>query len=297
MGNKANKSATVKKGTTATVNAIGEMVESQIGQEGDEIEIKYSSIIGEGGFSTVYKVKETKSSRNRRNTSQSKSPKKSYAIKRMICKDDEWIIRCEEEIKMHRICVHTNVLPLLACSSVRKPRGITEYLLMLPLCSRGGLQDSIDCANNVSIKRNQKISAFTESECLSIFSSICKGVKALHSAGFTHRDLKPANILFSTDNIPMVMDLGSCAKTPIFIETSRDADLLYDTASVHSTPSYRAPELFMTAYPCDIGVGTDVWSLGCILYAMLFGRSPFEFGQGGSFERLAVMVRSFYLHF
>jgi serine/threonine protein kinase len=65
--------------------------------------------------------------------------------------------------------------------------------------------------------------------------------------------------------------------------------MLADTAATHSTPTYRAPELFDCPCPGVVDEKTDVWSLGCMLYCMAFGRSPFEFGPGGSFERLAVM--------
>ena len=73
--------------------------------------------------------------------------------------------------------------------------------------------------------------------------------------------------------------------------------MLADAAAEKSTPTYRAPELFDCTHliPHCIGPETDLWSLGCLLYAMAFGRSPFEFGPRGSFERLAVMNAS--VHF
>ena len=297
MGNKSSRrsiATTPKNGTKSTLSGCAPFC-----AEGTPIHIKYSSKIGEGGFSTVFKVKETKASFRRRGISKQKQKKTTavFAVKRMVCKDDEWIIRCEEEIKMHRVCVHTNILPLLATSSVRCGRSATEYLLLLPLCPRGSLQDAIDRAGSLNTRSgNVPTSAFTEAECFSLFVSVCEGVQQIHSSGFSHRDLKPANVLFSANNVPMVMDLGSCVKSPTMISSSLDADMLYDNASVHSTPSYRAPELFMTTYPCSVGCETDVWSLGCLLYAMAFGRSPFEFGPGGTFERLAVMNGNVHFH-
>ena len=208
-----------------------------------------------------------------------------------MCKDDDWIVSVEHEIKMHRLCGnHPNILPLLASAVVNAGRGVREYYLLLPLCSGGSIQDAIDAASPGT-------SAFTVKDCLEIFAELAGGVQAMHDIGFCHRDVKPSNIMFLPNGRPQLMDLGSCALVNMDIQNMKEAAMLADTAAEKSTPTYRAPELFDCAHliPHCVGPETDVWSLGCVLYAMAFGRSPFEFGPHGSFERLAVMNAS--VHF
>ena len=51
---------------------------------------------------------------------------------------------------------------------------------------------------------------------------------------------------------------------------------LQDHAAEHCSMAYRAPELFDVQSDAMIDARTDVWSLGCLLFAMAFGYSPFE---------------------
>lgn len=49
-----------------------------------------------------------------------------------------------------------------------------------------------------------------------------------------------------------------------------------DEAAQFCTVSYRAPELFDPPSNALLDSRTDVWSLGCLLFAMKYGYSPFE---------------------
>ena len=60
------------------------------------------------------------------------------------------------------------------------------------------------------------------------------------------------------------------------ISSRSEALLLQDEAAQFCTVSYRAPELFDVASQAVIDARTDVWSLGCLLYCIAFGYSPFE---------------------
>ncbi|KAL6811337.1 kinase-like domain-containing protein [Trichoderma sp. SZMC 28013] len=94
---------------------------------------------------------------------------------------------------------------------------------------------------------------------------------------YAHRDIKPGNIMIDdSGSIPILMDLGSVAASPTPVTSQSLALQIQDTAAEHSTMPYRAPELFDVRTGTVVDTKTDIWSLGCTLYACLVGKSPFE---------------------
>lgn len=75
---------------------------------------------------------------------------------------------------------------------------------------------------------------------------------------------------------PVLMDLGSVAPSPIPVTSQSMALQIQDTAAEHSTMPYRAPELFDVRTGAVVDTKSDIWSMGCTLYACLVGKSPFE---------------------
>ncbi len=99
---------------------------------------------------------------------------------------------------------------------------------------------------------------------------VCDAAHAIHEAGLVHRDLKPENIIVGPDDRIKVLDLG-LAKWG----TAEDAPLrtaLSRGTGTAGTPGYMAPEQVRGA---DVDGRADVFSLGVILYELLFGRMPF----------------------
>jgi serine/threonine kinase 16 len=94
----------------------------------------------------------------------------------------------------------------------------------------------------------------------------------------SHRFIqKTGNIMIDdSGSIPILMDLGSVAPSPIPVTSQSLALQIQDQAAEHSTMPYRAPELFDVRTGSVIDTKTDIWSLGCTLYACLVGKSPFE---------------------
>ena len=87
---------------------------------------------------------------------------------------------------------------------------------------------------------------------------------------------QPHNILLDRDMTPVLMDFGSCTPARVSVSNMREAQYLQDTAAERSSMCYRPPELFQVSSNCDIDERTDIWSLGCLLYAMMCGHSPYD---------------------
>ena len=107
----------------------------------------------------------------------------------------------------------------------------------------------------------------TSSETARLMSRISEAMGYAHEQGVLHRDLKPSNILLDDQNEPYIADFG-LAK-----QTSNDPTLT-KSGAILGTPSYMAPEQ-AAGRRGQVGVTSDVYSLGAILYHMLTGHPPF----------------------
>jgi serine/threonine protein kinase/tetratricopeptide (TPR) repeat protein len=105
-------------------------------------------------------------------------------------------------------------------------------------------------------------------ERLRLFRAVCEAVEHAHQHGVVHRDLKPSNILVKQDGTVRLLDFGISKQ----IEGADQPDHRHTTVRL-MTPAYAAPEQ-LTGQP--IGIQTDVYSLGVILYELLTGHLPFD---------------------
>lgn len=101
-----------------------------------------------------------------------------------------------------------------------------------------------------------------------LLAEICDAVACAHEKGVIHRDLKPGNVLIDTKGTPRVTDFGLAKQVDSDTELTR-------TGQVIGTPSYFPPEQ-ASGKRDEIGVRSDVYSLGAILYCLLTGRPPFQ---------------------
>ena len=242
---------------------------------------RMEELIGEGGFSYVYRVVELESGR-------------AFALKKILAQDQETLRSGHAEIEVFQEVHHANVLSLVDHSVVDVPDrpGAQEVLMLLPLSTTGTLQDALD-ATRSSDKSSEAGDAlfFGELEALQIFVGVCRGVLSFHEhePPLAHNDIKPSNVLLNDDASPLLMDFGSTRPARRALHSRSDALALQEWASINCTMPFRSPELFDPASDAVLDERTDVWSLGCLLYALLHGQSPFAVSDGGS---VAIAVAS-----
>ncbi len=104
---------------------------------------------------------------------------------------------------------------------------------------------------------------------LQLFRSVCEAVQHAHGNAVIHRDLKPSNILVKSDGSVRLLDFG-IAKQLESLDLQADQTM---TGLRLMTPAYASPEQVRGD---RVGISTDVYSLGVILYELLTGLLPFD---------------------
>lgn len=105
-------------------------------------------------------------------------------------------------------------------------------------------------------------------EAASSVHQMAEAIHYAHQQGTLHRDLKPSNVMIDQHDQVWITDFGLAMR----IEGSSD---LTRTGQIMGTPSYMSPEQAQGQRSL-IGVASDVYSLGAILYECLTGRAPFR---------------------
>lgn len=163
-----------------------------------------------------------------------------------------------QEARVISMLEHIHIVPIYNYGTVDSE---SSYIAMRLL--RGGSLQDLLAKDPPRLER-----------AIDIFTQTAQGLANAHSRGILHRDLKPSNILLD--------DLGNAYLTDFGLGKLAEVQLdLTESGTTIGTPLYAAPEQF-TGEP--IGTHSDIYSMGAILYHVLAGRPPYEFGEGGLME-------------
>jgi serine/threonine-protein kinase len=216
---------------------------------GDRYDIE--RVLGRGGMAVVHLAEERKHQR-----------KVAIKVLREYVGVSVGAERFLREIGIAARLSHPHIVPLIDSGQAS---GLLYYVS--PFVPGGSLRDRLDAEKKLPVE-----------DAVRIAVEVGAGLDYAHRNGFVHRDVKPENILFA-DGHALLADFGIAHAC-----TGANDEPLTKGGIALGTPEYMSPEQASGAD--DIGVATDIYALGCVIYEMLAGVPPF---RGSS--ALAVMAR------
>ncbi len=115
-----------------------------------------------------------------------------------------------------------------------------------------------------------EIGRFDPHDACEIIRQAALGLEHIGQQELVHRDIKPSNILLTRTGQAKILDLGiAMLRNAEQLETSMTV-----VGSMMGTPDYIAPEQITEC--ADVDIRADIYSLGCTLYCLLSGKSPFN---------------------
>jgi serine/threonine protein kinase len=198
--------------------------------------------IGQGGMGAVYLAEDTQLGR-----------RVALKVPHFTPEDGPIVIeRFHREARVAAAIEHPNICPVYDIGEVNG----THYLTM-PFIDGTPLSQKVDGKVLLAPK-----------VAVSLIYRIALAVGAMHERGVIHRDLKPGNILLRSNGEPVVMDFG-------LARSFGGQGRLTATGAVLGTPAYMSPEQIQ-GQQAELGPGTDIYSLGVMLFELLTGQLPFE---------------------
>ena len=197
--------------------------------------------LGEGSYSTVYKVKR-------------KIDNQIYALKKVK------LSNLNEKEKTNSL----NEVRILASVKSKYVISYKEAFFDEKDSTLGVVMEYADNGDLYKkiLEYKQKKIYFEEIDIWKIFIQLVKGLKALHDLQILHRDLKSANVFLFKDGHAKLGDLN--------VSKVAKRGLGYTQTG---TPYYASPEIWKDL-PYDNK--SDIWSLGCVLYEMITLHPPFR---------------------
>lgn len=117
------------------------------------------------------------------------------------------------------------------------------------------------------------------SDVVAYGAQICAGLQHAHEHGLVHRDIKPENLMLLPEGVVKICDFG--------LVSQRDSTLTRytDPKAVLGSPAYFSPE---QAQGRTVTGQSDLYAVGCVLYALLAEGPPFSSSSYVGFAYLHV---------
>ena len=165
------------------------------------------------------------------------------------------------EARINAMLEHPNIVPV---HDIGKDASGAPYFTMKYL--RGKMLEKV-----IRLLRDGDGAAtarYTLFRRLQIFIRVCNAIDFAHSHGVCHLDIKPSNINLGDHGEVVVLDWGLAR----MLDENGRAKL--DDRRPKGTPGYIAPEYLNPASSGAVGVRSDIYSLGALLYVMLALEPP-----------------------